>query len=228
MEKKVKFSDNPTVSKIVYGVVIALLCISAIVVGIIAANNRRGNDVTDPPASDDGNNTQTPGDNEGGDGNGNGTGNTDNKQTAYIAPVAGKVIKGHSTTTPVYSTTLEEWRIHTGIDIMTEAGADVFACESGEVTKVYKDPLLGVSIEITHADGVKSVYKNLSGEVEMPAVGTKVEKGEKIGEVGDSAIMEIADEAHLHFEMIADDKQVDPLDYITKESQQSSLGITEE
>ncbi len=220
MEKKFKFSDNPTLSKVVYGIVVALLCVSAIVVGIIAANNRQTEPpVENPPVDDGGNETPTPGtdtdnDKENGD-----------KQVSYIAPCVGMVIKGHSDSTPVYSTTLEEWRIHTGIDIMTEEGAAVFAAESGDVTSVYNDPLFGCSIEITHADGLKSIYKNLLADSVKVKSGDKVTRGDELAKVGDSAIIEIADEPHLHFEMKTGDKLVNPLDYIDKESQKTSLGI---
>ena len=220
MEKKFNFSDNPTLSKIVYGVVVALLCVSAIVIGIIAASNRPREELPDDPPVNDGTGEQNPPDNTG-----NGQTPEDDEKASYIAPCVGKVIKAHSTTTPVYSITLEEWRIHTGMDIMTEEGADVFAVEKGEVTNVFNDPLLGKSIEITHADGVKSVYKNLDGESIALKVGDKVERGAKIASVGDSAIMEIAEEPHLHFEMTVADKLVNPLDYIEKEAQKSSLGI---
>ena len=227
MEKKFKFSDNPTVAKAIYGAVIALLCITAIIVGIIAANNRKkdnpGN--TDKPPVSDGtgdNGDETPG----GDNNGGDNQEKPNAVT-FISPVAGTVMKNHSTTVPVYSETLEEWRIHTGIDISTEEGADVFAAASGEVTKVYSHPLLGKSVEITHDGGVKTVYSNLSAE-NLPAVGAKVLSGEKIGNVGDSAVSEIADEAHLHFEVLVNDASVNPLDYITEESKKTSLGITDE
>ena len=225
MEKKFSFSDNPTLSKIIYGTVVALLCISAIVIGIVAANNRKTPTPPDDTVVDDGTNNedqnQTPPPSN------NNNNNTDEKKASYIAPCVGKVIKGHSTTTPVYSTTLEEWRIHTGIDIMTEESAEVFAAEAGEVSNVYKDPLLGSSIEITHADGMKSVYKNLSADSISVKAGDKVVRGQSIAKVGDSAIMEIAEEPHLHFEMILSDKLVDPLDYIDKEAQKSSLGIVE-
>ena len=220
MEKKFNFSDNPTVSKIVYGVVVALLCVSAIVIGIIAASNRPNEELPDDPPVSDGTGEQNPPDNTGDEQT-----PEDEKKASYIAPCVGKVIKGHSTTAPVYSITLEEWRIHTGMDIMTEEGADVFAVEAGEVTNVFNDPLLGKSIEITHADGVKSVYKNLDGESITLKVGDKVERGAKIASVGDSAIMEIAEEPHLHFEMTVADKLVNPLDYIEKDAQKSSLGI---
>ncbi len=225
MEKKFKFSDNPTVAKSVYGAVIALLCITAIIVGIIAANNRKKDtpgDNQNPPVSDG---------NESGD-NGNTDGGEDNQgdssdAVTFISPVSGKVMKHHSTDVPVYSTTLEEWRIHTGIDVSTAEGADVFAAAAGNVSKVYSDPLLGKTVEITHKDGSKSLYSNLSADG-LVSVGKEVTSGEKIGVVGDSAISEIADEAHLHFEIVVNGASVDPLDYLTEESKQVSLGITDE
>ena len=225
MEKKFKFSENPTVAKSIYGAVIALLCITAIIVGIIAANTRKKDtpdDNQNPPVSDG---------NESGD-NGNTDGGEDNQggssdAVTFISPVSGKVMKHHSTDVPVYSTTLEEWRIHTGIDVSVTEGADVFAAAAGNVSKVYSDPLLGKTVEITHKDGSKSLYSNLSADG-LVSVGKEVTSGEKIGVVGDSAISEIADEAHLHFEIVVNGASVDPLDYLTEESKQVSLGITDE
>ena len=93
----------------------------------------------------------------------------------------------HSATTPVYSPTLEEWRLHAGIDIVTEEGAPVFAAAGGVVSAVYVHPLLGQTVEITHKDNVKSVYRNLSPDG-IVALGKTVISGERIGTVGDSAI----------------------------------------
>jgi murein DD-endopeptidase MepM/ murein hydrolase activator NlpD len=219
LEKKFKFSDNPTLSKVVYGIVVALLCISAIVVGIIAANNRGTEPPAEEPPIDNGDSTPP-----NSDGNGDNTPPAE-KPTVFMAPCVGKVIKGHSETTPVYSTTLEEWRLHTGIDVMTEENASVYAVEDGEVTKVYNDPLYGKSVEITHKNGIVSVYKNLLTDSVTLTAGSTVKRGEEIAKVGDSAIIEIADEPHLHFEMMKGEKQENPLDYIDEEAQKSSLGI---
>ena len=53
MEKKIKFSDNPNMAKTVYGIIIAALCITAIVIGIVAANNNTDPTLQEnPPASD--------------------------------------------------------------------------------------------------------------------------------------------------------------------------------
>ncbi len=223
MEKKFKFSDNPSVAKAVYGAIIALLCITAIVIGIVAANNRNKNPLPDdenPPASDENNN-------EGNKDEGNKDEGGTNETVTFISPVSGTVMKGHSPTTPVYSETLEEWRIHTGVDISTEEGAEVFAAAAGEVTKVYSHPLLGNTVEITHENGAKTVYSNLTADKTV-TVGARVSSGEKIGAVGYSAISEVADEVHLHFEMLVNEAYVNPLDYISDESKKVSLGITDE
>ena len=231
MEKKFKFSENPTVAKAVYGAVIALLCITAIVIGIVAANNRKKSDTPapTPPSSDEtpGDNTENPGgENPGGEEGGDNQGGSD-EAISFIAPVSGTVMKEHSLEIPVYSETLEAWRIHTGVDISTAEGAEVFACAPGEVTRVYSDPLLGKTVEITHANGTKTRYSNLSDEG-LVTVGTEVVSGAKIGVVGDSAISELADEPHLHFEMLVNDTSVNPLDYLTEDSKRVSLGIVEE
>ena len=230
MEKKFKFSDNPSMAKAIYGAVIALLCITAIVIGIVAANNRKAPTEDVPPPVDEGNGETNTGTGTEGDGEGEGEGEgekEDEKPTLFIAPVSGSVAKQHSTSIPVYSETLEAWKIHTGIDITTDDGADVFCVADGEVTKVYSSAMLGNTVEITHKNGVKTVYSNLSGE-NLVTVGTKLDSGAKIGCVGDSAISELADEPHLHFEVIVNEASVNPLDYISEDAKRTSLGISEE
>ena len=56
-------------------------------------------------------------------------------------------------------------------------------------------------------------------------VGDELEKGTVIGAVGDSSVAELAEEPHLHFEMLVKDVKVNPLDYISDESKLASLGI---
>ncbi len=228
MEKKFKFSENPTVAKTVYGVIIALLCITAIIIGVVAANSRKNPapnpNEENPPISGDQNGDQN-GDDQNGDQNDNGETNKD--PIVFISPVVGTVMKPHSSSIPVYSETLEEWRIHTGVDISTVENADVFAAASGAVTKVYSHPMLGQTVEITHNDGSVTRYSNLSKDG-IVAQGTSVTAGAKIGSVGDSAISEIADEAHLHFELIVNEASVDPLEYMSEEAKKVSLGIVSE
>ena len=49
---------------------------------------------------------------------------------------------------------------------------------------------------------------------EFVSVGEKVSQGQTIGTVGNTAIFEIADETHLHFEITKDGEDVDPNIYI--------------
>ena len=226
MEQKFKFSDNPTVAKTIYGAVIAILCITAIIVGIVAANNRSSTNLPDDPPGEENNganNNEDTGENNGNENQED----TTQDSTTFISPIAGTVMTEHSLTIPVYSATLEEWRVHPGIDISCDEAAEVFAAAAGEVTAVRTDALLGNTVEITHTNGLVSLYANLSPEG-LCKVGDKVLAGQKIGTVGDSSISELAEEAHLHFAVYSNGIAVDPLDYISEESKRVSLGITEE
>lgn len=214
MEKKIKPSDKPLRVRVIYGVVIAILCITAIVIGIVAAASKTQDPTPTPPVSD-GN----------GDGGGNVTPPVDEKPSdtpkveplSFIMPVEGVIGTTHSADAPVYSDTLDEWRVHTGIDIMTDEDAPVYAAEDGVITSMKSDPLLGFTVEITHRDGVRTVYSNLKKEGVTPvSVGDEVKKGDRIGTVGDTAISEIADEAHLHLEVYVDGASRDPMDFIAE------------
>ena len=54
MDKKIKFSDKPAAQKIIYGAVIAILCISAVVVGILSATLGKESTDEQPPVTDGG------------------------------------------------------------------------------------------------------------------------------------------------------------------------------
>lgn len=230
MEKKVKFTDNPNFAKTVYGVIIAVLCITAIIIGIVAANQRQDDEIPSDPPVADGGNTDSPTDGtDEQEKPPEGSGEVEEpKKLSFIAPVSGKVVKNHSTTVPVFSETLEEWRIHTGVDISTAEGAPVFSAAEGKVTRIYNDPLLGASIEITHDDDYKTVYSNLLTGEELVKVGDTVESGARIGTVGDSSISELAEEPHLHFAIIEKGVSVDPLTIIFDAAKEASLGISAE
>ena len=207
MEKKIDFSDKSLTAKIMYAAVIAILCITAIVVGIVSVASK-SKDVPaedNPPVIDEGKKEETPEPED--------TKKPETKLT-FVAPVVGTVVKEHSLEVPVFSLTLGEWRVHTGIDIACDEGAGVFASEAGVVTAIYSDPMLGYTVEITHSGDLKTRYSNLSSDVGNLKVGDEVCLGDKIGVVGDSALCEIAEEPHLHFEVLLKDVKVNPRDYI--------------
>lgn len=134
----------------------------------------------------------------------------------FLCPVtAGKVAYGYSADIPVFSPTMEDYRIHCGIDIQADAGSPVYAAAAGTIEDIVFDPMMGQSVIITHTGGYKSVYRNLSTAVpEGLEKGKAVDAGDQIGSVGDTALIEISVSPHLHFEIFKDDASVDPLSLI--------------
>ena len=109
-----------------------------------------------------------------------------------------------------------DYRIHLGIDIETEANAPVNAVAQGTVKQIWEDPMMGWCLALEHSGECVTVYKNLAKDMaEGITVGASVAEGQLLGNVGDTAMMEIAEEPHLHMEMTVKGLQVDPLDYFS-------------
>ena len=141
-------------------------------------------------------------------------------------PAHGVIAKGHDATIQVWSETMGDYRVHLGIDIATEENAPVFACADGTVEKIWDDALMGRCVAISHGGEVYTFYKNLDSDLaDGVEKGAKVTRGQKLGEVGNTAIAELADEPHVHVEMTVNGLAVDPRDYFSaaaKDSLQNS------
>ena len=135
------------------------------------------------------------------------------KELSFERPVEGEIMKAFAKDNLVYSETLKEWTTHLGIDIKADKTTVIKAAEAGIVKTIKNDPRYGLTITIEHDDGYKTVYANLLSS-EFVVEGEKVEKGQSIGTVGNTATFEIADEPHLHFEILKDGVQIDPSTYI--------------
>ena len=212
----------PKANRILYVSCVAVLCVIAIIIGIVAAANRapdNGGELT-PPTGE----TQPPY-------------NTPDKPTGgtadeveYLCPLSGAVSRVHDTKTPVFSSSMGDWRIHTGLDISAALGDTVSAAADGVVKEVWDDALMGKCVSLSHEDGrVVTVYKNLAEALPSNIVaGASVKAGDPIGAVGESARAELADEPHLHLEMTVDGQVVDPLEHLSKDSQEVSLTFKDE
>lgn len=207
MEKKFNFSDQPMKTKIIYGAVIAILCFSAVIIGLVAANRKpdKTPDENTPPVEE-----QNPSPDE------KPEDTKPPKETlSFAMPTNGEIMTAHSITVPVFSETLGEWRMHTGVDIATEVAAPVYSAERGTVSKIFNDPMLGTTVAITHEGGIVTEYANLNATLaEGICEGAEVAKGAILGVVGDTAISEVGAEAHLHFGMKINGASVNPMDYI--------------
>lgn len=138
---------------------------------------------------------------------------TPKKELVFAYPIEGEKTREFSMENLIYSETLEEWTTHQGLDIKADRTTVVKAAETGTVVAIKNDPRYGLTVIIEHENGFKTVYSNLL-TTEFVTEDEKVEKGQSIGTVGNSAVFEIADEPHLHFEMIKDGEYVNPTVYL--------------
>lgn len=136
---------------------------------------------------------------------------TPEPEPVFSRPVEGEIVKGHSLDNLVFSETMQDYRVHRGVDISCKLGAEVVAFADGTVSAVTDDYFYGTTVAITHSDGMVSYYMNLNPELEeYITVGAEVKSGEAIGKVGTSARCELADNPHLHFELKVNGTDIDP------------------
>ena len=137
----------------------------------------------------------------------------------FLLPVSGVMQKKHSADIQVFSDTMGDYRTHLGIDIGTVAGANVSAMADGVIAQVWEDVSMGQCVAISHGGNAHTIYKNLSANLPKGIViGAAVKAGDVIGTVGESAMVEIAEEPHLHIEMTVNGLQVDPTSYLDEDA----------
>lgn len=95
---------------------------------------------------------------------------------------------------------------HTGVDLRAAYGSPVFAIYEGIVTRASYYCGYGHCIDVKHASGYSSRYAHLSKYAVR--VGSRVKKGQIIGNVGSSGI---STGAHLHLELARNNSVLNPL-----------------
>lgn len=134
----------------------------------------------------------------------------------FVVPVSGSVVKGYFMEVPVFSDTMQDWRVHDGIDIACAVGDTVFAAADGKIGKIWKDPMMGTSLTIIHDSGAVSLYQGLAEEFPFPiASGDSVKAGQAIAACGNTALIECAEPDHIHYSLQIGGVSVDPGDYMT-------------
>ena len=193
-------NKNPRIFYATLAVIV--LVISLVIVTAVVAKR---NEITPPDSATESTTTGNPD---------KPTGSDTDTLPIFTLPVNGAVSNSFSDSVPVFSQTMGDYRTHTGVDISAPLGTEVVAVADGTVKNIWDDPFMGTCISIEHTGNSMSIYRNLSPEVlEWLEVGCSVSKGDVIGSVGESAMNEIADEPHLHFELKVGDTFVDPKDH---------------
>lgn len=98
---------------------------------------------------------------------------------------------------------------HKGVDWAIPTGTKVMASSGGTVTKAGWASAGGYVVYIKHPDGRETRYKHLSKV--LVKVGQKVKQGEIIARSGNTGV---STGPHLHFEMLINGTQVNPVKYI--------------
>lgn len=96
---------------------------------------------------------------------------------------------------------------HNGTDFAAAKGSDVFSAWPGNISETGKDKIYGNYITVKHSENFFTKYCHLS-KITCEK-GDFVNAKEKIGEAGDSGR---TTGSHLHFEVILDGKNVDPME----------------
>ena len=107
---------------------------------------------------------------------------------------------------------LKIMRPHKGLDFMAPKGTPVYATGDGKVRFTRYSKTFGKMIDVDHGYGYISRYAHLNTYNVKP--GDYVKRGQVIGTVGNTGLS-VSD--HLHYEILKENIQVNPLGYFQRE-----------
>ena len=136
-------------------------------------------------------------------------------QDYYTLPLGTDILKDYSPEKLTYSATMGDWRTHSGIDFKAAEGEQVKAISYGTVKNIYDDALWGTVVEIDHGNGVTAKYCGFNKDTLEIKKGETVEGGSLLGYLG-TIPCEKSELSHLHFEIIYNGENVEPLELMGK------------
>ena len=126
---------------------------------------------------------------------------------AYVYPLTSDIDRAFSLS-PVYDETMGDWRVHKGVDFISQVGAEVVSIGNGKVVKVIADPSWGYCIDVDYGDFIARYCGLEQGTTVI--IDDKVAKGDVIGKTATSPC-ESKQQAHFHFEIVKDGVWIDPV-----------------
>ena len=123
-------------------------------------------------------------------------------------PVRGENVRLASGFGMRYHPILRYVRPHNGIDWAAPIGTPILAAGNGVVEEAKYRGEFGNYVRIRHANGYQSSYAHMSRYAARIQEGARVRQGEVIGYVGNTGM---SAGPHLHFEIHANQRPVDPL-----------------
>ncbi|MDH7604465.1 MAG: M23 family metallopeptidase [Melioribacter sp.] len=104
-------------------------------------------------------------------------------------------------------------RMHNGIDIITDVGTNVYAPGAGVVDFIGNRSGFGLTLEIDHGFGYRTIYAHLSSV--KVKLGQKISRGDIIAKTGNSGFLTTG--PHLHYEVRHDGIALNPLNFILED-----------
>lgn len=108
-------------------------------------------------------------------------------------------------------------KMHKGLDFGAPRGTPVYAAGDGDITVLGRNGSYGKYIKIDHGNGHATAYAHLKGYAKRLKRGSKVEQGQVIGYVGTTGR---STGPHLHYEVLVNGRQINPLSIKTVSTQQ--------
>ena len=133
-----------------------------------------------------------------------------------MVPVEGTEAAAFSQEALSYNQTTRDWRTHSGVDLAAEEGTPVRASADGKVYTTYDDDALGTTVVLQHPGGYTTRYSSLREDIQVKA-GDRVTRGQPIGYVGTTALVESALGPHVHFSVSHRDAPMDPAEFLSME-----------
>lgn len=213
MFDKEKFLQNFKENRAVYITAISILLAMIFIVTAVVVTNRNKQTIpetTTPKVTTTTTTTKKPTITD------DATSDVGSKLPSFSLPVSGKLSGVHDSELQVFSPTMNDYRVHLGIDILANEDTPVYAVADGTVIQIWEDVRMGQCIAVKHNGDAVSIYKNVSVDLPTGIIeGATVRAGQQIASVGSTAMVEVADEPHLHFEMTVGGLSVDPLEYFS-------------
>ena len=97
---------------------------------------------------------------------------------------------------------------HHGVDLAAPTNTPIMAAADGVITQLGRKGGYGKYIRIRHSDGYETAYGHMNGYRQDLKIGSRVKRGEVIGYVGSTGR---STGPHLHFEVLKNNKTVNPL-----------------
>lgn len=132
-------------------------------------------------------------------------------QETLVWPADGNVIMNYSMDQTIYFASLDQYRYNPAVIIGAKVNNQVQAAAAGHILDISSNEETGCTMTMDLGDGYKAVYGQLK-EVSKKA-GDYVDAGEVIGYVSEPTKYYSEEGGNLYFELLKDDKPVDPMDY---------------